>query len=65
MSEKQNLKTTEIFNLALESHKKKNLKIAKKLYKKTLKINPNYVDALNNLGILFNQSGENFNFSPS
>ena len=58
MNLKKNLTITETFALAVLNHKKSNLKIAEKLYVKTLKINPNYFDAYNNLGILHNQLGE-------
>ena len=37
---------------------KKNFKAAEKIYDEILKINPNYVNAYNNLGILYNQLGE-------
>ena len=49
----------ETFTLAVQNHKKNNLKIAENLYNEILKKNPNYVGALNNLGILYNQFGNN------
>ena len=49
----------ETFALALQNHKKKNLRTAENLYNEILKKNPNYVGALNNLGILHNQFGNN------
>ena len=58
MSNKKNLKSEEIFAKALQNHKENNIKVAKKLYNATLKIDPYYVDAYNNLGILQNQLGE-------
>ena len=58
MSNKKNLKSEETFATALQNHKENNLKVAKKLYNATLKIDPYYVDAYNNLGILQNQLGE-------
>ena len=51
--DKKNLTTEETFSLAVQNQQKNNLQIAKNLYKETLKINPNYVDAHNNLGIIF------------
>ena len=38
MNEKKNLTTKETFSLALQNHKKNNLKIAEKLYKEILNI---------------------------
>ena len=58
MSNKKNLKSEETFATALQNHKENNIKVAKKLYNATLKIDPYYVDAYNNLGILQNQLGE-------
>ena len=46
------------FSLAIQNHTKRNFKIAKKFYDQTLKLDPNFVDAHNNLGILFHQLGE-------
>ena len=57
MSNLKNLSREKIFLLALESHKKNNLKKAEKLYGEILKNNPNHVDTYNNLGILYNQKG--------
>ena len=54
----KNINTEKIFSLAVQNQKKKNLKVAEKLSIETLKINPNHVDAHNNLGIIFLQSGE-------
>ena len=58
MNKKKDLTTDEIFALALQNHKRNNLKIAKKLYSKTLKSNPYYKGVYINLGILHNQLGE-------
>ena len=52
MNEKKNLTTKETFALAVQNQKKNNLQVAEKLYRETLKINPNHVDAHNNLGII-------------
>ena len=54
----KNMKTKEIFALAIQNHQKNNLQIAENLYKETLKINPNHVDARNNLGIIFQALGK-------
>ena len=49
MNEKY-LKIKKLFDLAFQSHKKNDLLHAENLYKKILKINPNDVATLNNLG---------------
>jgi len=58
MNEKKNLTIEETFALAVQNHKKNNLQVAENLYNETLKTNPNYVDAHNNLGIVLNELGE-------
>ncbi len=58
MNEKKNLTTEEVFALAVQNHKKNNLQVAGNLYKETLKTNPNYAGAHNNLGIVLNELGE-------
>ena len=55
---KKNLTTKETFNLAVQSHKKNNLQVAKKLYKEILKTNPNFAGAHNNLGNVLHELGE-------
>jgi len=56
--DKKNLTTEETFALAVQNHQKNNLQVAEKLYKETLKTNPNHVNAHNNLGIILLQSGK-------
>ena len=58
MNEKKNLTTEETFSLAIKNHKKKNFKIAENLYIKTLKFDPNFVNAHYNLGIVLQELGE-------
>ena len=58
MNEKKNLTTEETFTQALQNHKKNNLQVAENLYNETLKINPNHVDAHNNLGVVYKKLGE-------
>jgi Tfp pilus assembly protein PilF len=58
MNTKKNLILDETFALAILNHQKNNLLIAKKLYSEVLKIEPNYIGALLNLGTVFNQLGE-------
>ena len=55
---KNNLNANDTFKLALENHKNNNIQIALDLYKQVLKIDPDSIDALNNLGIIFNQLGK-------
>ena len=50
--------TEETFALAVQNQQKNNLQIAEKLYKETLKTNPNHVDAYNNLGVILLRSGK-------
>ena len=58
MNKKKNLTTKEMFVLALQHHKKNNLKIAENLYKEILKTDPNHIDTHNNLGMIFKKLGE-------
>ena len=58
MNETENLTTKVTFALAVQNHQKNNLKIAENLYKKILKTNPNHASAHNNLGVVFNELGE-------
>ena len=46
------------FNLAIQYHQKNNLDEAKKIYLQILKINPNHVNAHNNLEAAYKQLGE-------
>jgi len=55
---KKNLTIEETFSLAVKNHQKNNLQIAANLYKETLKINPDHIDANNNLGLIFGALGE-------
>ena len=55
MNKKKNQTFEEIFKLAIKNHKNNNFKLAEQLYNESLNINSNSVEALNNLGILFNQ----------
>ena len=48
----------EIFELAIKNHQNNNLKAAENFYKKTLKIEPNHMGALINLGLVFKGLGE-------
>ena len=56
--DKKNLTTKETFDLAVQNHKKNNLKIAENLYKEILKTNPNFAGTHNNLGNVLKDLGE-------
>ena len=47
-----------LFEQAVENHKKKNFKLAKKLYQEIIQINPNLANANYNLGLVFQNLGE-------
>jgi len=53
MIKNTNLIIKETFALALKNHQNGNLKAAKNLYDKILKIDPKHISALNNLGLVF------------
>ena len=52
MNEKKNLTTEETFALAVQNHQKNNLQVARNLYKKILKINPDHFESIFYLGSL-------------
>ena len=54
MNGNKDLILNETFALAFLNHEKNNFLIAKNLYNKVLKIDPNHIGALSNLGIVFN-----------
>ena len=56
MNEKKNLTLEEIFALAVQNHRKNNLQVAKKLYKKVLNINSNDLQSNFLLGTLSAQT---------
>ena len=58
MDKKKNLTIDETFNLAIKNHQTKNLNVAKDLYNQVLAINPNHMQALNNLGNVLEQLRE-------
>ena len=59
MNDEKNLTVKEAFDLAVQKHQDNNLQDAQNYYQKVLKIDPNYVSALNNLGIIFQDLEEN------
>ena len=59
MNINKNLTASQTFNLALKNHRENKTDIAQELYNQVLKINPNHVDALSNLGVIFDGLGEN------
>ena len=52
----KNMKIKEIFALAVQNHQKNNLQVAEKLYKETLKTNPNHIETIFLLGSLSAQT---------
>ena len=58
MNNKKKFTTKETFDLAVQNRQKNNLQIAENLYREILKTNPNYENAHNNLGTIFNELGE-------
>ena len=58
MNKNKNLTVKEAFDLAIQNHQNNNLQDAQNYYYKVLEIDPNYVNAHNNLGIIFKELGE-------
>ena len=58
MDKNKDLIVTETFNLAVKNHQNNNLKEAQDLYNQILKVDPKYIDAYNNLGLLFESTGK-------
>ena len=56
----KDLTTKKTFTVAYQNHQKNNFKVAKNLYKKILKINPNHFESIFYLGVLLLESN-NFN----
>ena len=61
MSTEKKSSIDELFSLAVQNQKNNNLQAAKNLYKKILKLNPKFIKAYNNLGLIFQKMGENEN----
>jgi tetratricopeptide (TPR) repeat protein len=59
MNKNKTLDINEIFILAVKNHQQNKTDIAQNLYNQVLKINPNHIDAYNNLGIIFKNLGKN------
>jgi tetratricopeptide (TPR) repeat protein len=53
----ENLKLKEAFDLAAQNHQQGKIDIAEDFYNQVLKINPNHVDANNNLGTIYHRLG--------
>ena len=58
MNKEDSLTSEEAFVLGVQNHKKNNLREAENFYKKTIKKNPNHIDAYINLGVIFKQLRE-------
>ena len=59
MNNKNQLNINEIFSLAVRNQNNNNYQVATDLYKQILKINPNLVEAYNNLGFIYGLKGQN------
>ena len=55
MNDYKNLTLKELFTLAVQNHKDNNLEVAKNLYNEVLKKNPKFINAYNNLGVIFKE----------
>ena len=62
MNEKKKLTIKEIFDLALQNHKKNNFQIAEKLYREILNVDPNNFQSTFLLGTLLGQA-KNFDLA--
>ena len=58
MSKNKNLTIKENFNLAVKNHQEGKIDVAQELYNQVLKIDPNFVNAHNNLGVILQDLGE-------
>ena len=58
MSNEKKLIIKKTFDLAVQNHQNNKLNLAQDLYGQILKIDPNYVGAINNLGVLFKSLGK-------
>ena len=54
----KNLTIEKTFSLAIQNHQENKFHVAVNLYRRVLEVNPNYAPAHNNLGVLFQQTGE-------
>ena len=58
MGDEKFLTIKEAFELAVQNHQKNNIKDAQNYYLKVLELDPNYINALNNLGVIFQGLGK-------
>ena len=61
MSKENKSSIDELFSLAVQNQRNNNLQVSKNLYKKIIKLNPKFIKAYNNLGLIFQKMGENEN----
>jgi tetratricopeptide (TPR) repeat protein len=59
MNKNKESNINELFNEALKNHKEGNFQIAKQIYKKILRFDPKFINAYQNLGIIYGLEGEN------
>ena len=55
----KNFTVNQAFDLAVQNHQNNNLQDAQNYYQKVLNMDPNHLMALNNLGVIFRELGEN------
>ena len=58
MNKNKKLEIDETFNSAVKNHQENKTDIAEDLYNQVLKIDPNHANAHNNLGVIYQNSGE-------
>ncbi len=58
MDKIKNINLEETFKLAVKNHQEGKIDVAQELYNQVLKIDPNFIEANNNLGAIFKLSGE-------
>ena len=59
MNDEKNLTVKETFDLAVQNHQNNNLQDAQNYYQKALVLDPNFISAHNNLGVIFQKLGQN------
>jgi tetratricopeptide (TPR) repeat protein len=58
MNDEKKLTVKETFDLAVQNHQEGRIDVAQEFYNQVLKINPNYANAHNNLGVIYKDLGQ-------